>query len=129
MTNRQQNVSAHYETNAREIHTTVADPEGTPMDLTGSSATYVLKSSVSVADTQAVLEKTGTQGGDDDAISFPDPTQGKLIVHIETGDTGGAIDWTKESSTTAELHHRLDVTDPAGNLVTAFTGSFELLEV
>jgi hypothetical protein len=129
MTSQNQAIANHYETNAREIYTTVVDDDGTTMDLTGASASYVLKESVETPDSQAAVTKTGTQGGDESQISFPDPANGSLVIHIETGDTTGVVDWSTETTAAVDLHHRLDVTDTDGNLVTTFTGSFELLEV
>ena len=138
MTERNQNIAGHYETNAREITVTIADGDGTPTDLTGASATFTLKASRATPASEAAVTKTGTQGGDESQISFPDPddpgteldyTDGHLVVMLETGDTDGAVDWQSASSTTVEYHYRIDVTDTEGNLVTVTTGPFEILRV
>lgn len=123
------NIEDHYESNARHLRTTVVDSNGVVVDLTGATAEYVIKDSEKTDDVNAYLTLSGTQGGISSGITFDaDPTTGKLIVEIATGDTLGIVaDWSVEAGSSVTKYHRLDVTDSAGRKITGFVGDFEIL--
>jgi hypothetical protein len=120
-------LTEHFETNARHIPTTITDSNGDTKDLTGASATYVIKDDSVTDDASAYLELTGSEGGVESGIEFTTPASGILTIQISTDALSGTIDWTTEGMSTTTLYHRLDVTDSSGNLVTVFTGDFELV--
>lgn len=126
-----QDVRGHVEHNAHQIEVTV-ERDGQPLDLTGASARYVLKESDETDDIDAILDKTGQQGVTETVIEFTDPINGQLVIHINTNELAGAVDWTTatrdESGIYAkDFYHRLDITDADGRLVTGFFGSFEVV--
>lgn len=126
MTHKEQNVEQHHEGDHVELHITVTAEDGTVKDLTGASAEWLLMESESDADADAVLTKSGTEGGTGE-ISFTDPVNGELMVEITTSETEGLVTWSEFPDNAKEFHHRVRVTDADGKRVTGFTGMFEVL--
>lgn len=105
--------------------------DGTTIDLTGMSAEWRLKESLTDADADALVTKTGEQGVDESQIDFTAPGSGELEVIIESDPTGGDTDGiltdsggTRAQSEIFEWHFR--VFDSNGNRVTAETGDWEI---
>lgn len=124
MPHNEQAVRGYHEGDALDLITTVKLEDGTVVDLTGASATWRLKEDVK--DREVLLKKTGTEGGTGDEIEFHNPTDGKLKVHIATGDTDGLVGWQDMIGTQREYYHELQVTDSTGKRVTGFHGPFEI---
>lgn len=103
--------------------------DGTVVDLSRMSAEWRLKESLTDADADALVVKSGKQGVDEDQIEFTDPASGELEVIIESdptgGDTDGVLtnaDGTRAESQIFDWHFR--VFDTAGNRVTSETGDW-----
>lgn len=124
MPHNEQPVRGYHEGDALDLITTVTLEDGTVVDLTGASATWRLKEDIK--DREILVEKTGTQGGDESQIEFTQPQDGELTVHLETGDTNGFIGWDDIIGTQREFYHELQVTDSAGKRVKGFHGPFEI---
>lgn len=124
MTHNEQNVDVHHEGDAHDLNVTVTESDGTPVDLTGASVEWLLKENVRDDDSAAVITKSGDEGTTPSDITFTDVSNGNLTIHINTDETTGLVDWTSVTSNTQSFHHRIRVTDAAGNRFTGFTGEF-----
>lgn len=118
-----QNIEEYHEGESAEIYTTVKTESGTIIDLRGAEATWYLKEARKDPDEEAVLEKTGVEGGTEDEIEFPDPENGILKVIINKGDTDGFID-RDEFGTEKEYYHYLGIEDSEGRYIIGFHGDF-----
>lgn len=108
--------------------------DSSTIDITGMSAEFRLKESLTDADADALVEKIGEQGVTEDQIAFTDATNGKCEVIIESdpdntgnGDTDGVLtgdDGVRADSKVFEWHFR--VIDSNGNRVTAETGDWTI---
>lgn len=103
--------------------------DGTTIDLTGMSAEFRLKESLTDADADALVVKTGEESVDESEIDFTAPASGECEVIIESdpagGDTDGVLtdaEGTRSASEVFEWHFR--VFDGSGNRVTAETGDW-----
>ena len=103
--------------------------DGTTVDLAGMSAEWRLKESLTDADADALVTKTGEQGTSESQIEFTNPSSGECEVIIKSDPMGGDTDGvltdsggTRADSQVFEWHFR--VFDTAGNRVTAETGDW-----
>jgi len=72
----------------RTLSLVVNDHNDAPVDLTGASITFTVKSKMSDPDTQAVFQKKNTAaGGGDSEIKVLDPAGGSAEVYIVPADT------------------------------------------
>ncbi len=125
MTHRVFHLRDHHEGNAYAIPVTVEDTDGAIKELFAAKATYVIKETPSDDDINALVTKTGEENIDEVEIEFNSPGDGQLTVYVETGDTAGHISWEslpEDERDTHDFHHRLDIEDQDGNLVTVFAG-------
>lgn len=97
-----------------------------PIDITAMSVEFRIKESLTDADADALVTKTGEESVDESQISFTDPANGECTVHILTGDTDAAVveDGTTIESKVMEWHVR--VFDANDNRVTSVTGDWEM---
>lgn len=114
MTHNEKNIANYHAGDSLKITVDVEETNGDPVDLTGASATYLIKENMSDPDTDALVELT-TSSGD---ISIVDATAGRLEVHIPTGETSGM---------TGQKHHRVRITDDSGNRSTVLTGTITII--
>lgn len=101
--------------------------DGTAIDLTGMTVEFRLKENLTDTDTNAVLTKTGTEGGTTSGVTFTDPVNGEAVVNIATDDTATVVDdgsGTRADSVIMDWHAR--VIDSSGNRVTAEVGDWEI---
>lgn len=98
----------------------------TAIDLTGMTVEFRIKEDLTDDDANALVVKTGTEGGTEDEVSFPDPTNGRCEVHIATDDTSDVImeDTVRVESAVVQWHVR--VIDGSGNQVTSEVGDWEM---
>lgn len=101
----------------------------TPIDLTAKTVEFRIKESLTDTDANAVVTKTGTEGGVTNGVTFAaDPTTGQCTVHIDTDDTATVVDdvdtGTRVESVLMEWHAR--VIDTNGARITSETGSWEM---
>lgn len=96
------------------------------IDLTGMSVEFRLKHDLTDADADAVVVKTGTEGGTSSEVTFTDAVNGECTVHIDTDDTSSVVieDSTRFESVVMDWHVR--VIDGNGNRVTSETGTWEI---
>lgn len=125
MAHQNQHVEIHHAGDAHDLDVTVEDDDGTLIDLTGADVEWLLFENELDADADAVLTKTGTEGGTTDGVTFTAPTNGELTVNIATGDTEGLVTWTDHGQTEAIYYHRLRVTI-GGDRATVFHGEFHI---
>jgi hypothetical protein len=102
--------------------------DGTVIDLTGMGVEFRLKENLTDADADALVEKTGTEGGTTNGVTFTDPVNGEVEININTGDTAAAVDdsstGTRVESAIWDWHVRVIDTD--GAQVTSETGTWEI---
>ena len=118
----------YYEGDAIRIPFAFVDEHNdTAIDLTGHSVEFRLKENLTDADVDALVTKTGDEGGTGSQIDFTDPVNGKCEVVIDTGDTDGLVvddGGTRIESKLFEWHVR--VIDGNSNRVTSETGDWEI---
>lgn len=119
-----QSVAVHHEGDSHNLRVTVTDSKDNVQDLTGSTVKWVLLDSLRDPDTDAILKKEGTEGSNPSSMTFNDPANGVVTIHIDTGDTDGLVDWSSYSGTSKSFKQRMRITDSSGDRSTAFTGSF-----
>lgn len=126
MTHNKQNVLVHHAGDTHDLLITVQDSDGNIVDLTGATVEWYLKEDSHDMDTDAHLSKTGTEGAAPTGMTFNDPVNGEVTIHIQKGETSDIVDWPSYSSDEKNLYHVLRVEDSSGNMSTGFTGSFTL---
>lgn len=98
------------------------------IDLTGMSVEFRLKESLTDTDANAIVVKTGTEGGVSDGVTFTDPINGDVAININTDDTATVVDdidtGERVESVILEWHFR--VIDTNGARVTSETGEWEV---
>lgn len=118
----------YYAGDSIDIPFAFTDQHGdTAIDLTGMTVEFRLKHDLTDTDSDAVVVKTGTEGGTTDGVSFAsDPTTGECTVHIDTDDTSSVVieDSTRFESVVMDWHVR--VIDGNGNRVTSEVGDWEI---
>lgn len=121
----------YYAGDAIDLPFTVQDHSaGTVIDLTGMSVEFRLKESLTDTDSNALITKTGTEGGATDGVTFTDALNGSVKININTGDTSNVVDdvdtdpVTRLESVIIEWHFR--VIDTNGARVTSETGEWEV---
>ena len=139
MAHNDQHVDVHHVGDSHELRVTVENENEIPVNISDGSAHWLLFESAGDAhdDLLAVLEKQAehdVNNDDDSEIFFVEPTDGRLIVNIETGDTGDLIDWDQLDDEADDedvpvlsqaYHHRLRVTVD-GDRATVLHGDFIL---
>lgn len=108
----------------------------TAIDLTGMTATWRLKESLTDTDADALITKTGTEGGAGGEIEFDaDPTTGTCKVIIDSANSGDAATGDTEDIVVDENGNRVEskvfewhfrVEDSNGREVTTDTGTWEI---
>lgn len=89
------------------------------IDITGYTVNFYLKESRTDSDTNAVLTKSGTEGGTTDGVTFTSPTTGEVRVEIATGDTDGVLtDDSGVRQESKEFFVAFRAEDPNGDRVT-----------
>lgn len=116
----------YYEGDYIDIPHTVQDQSDAPVDVTGATAEFLLKSELTDDDVDAILSKSGTEGDAPTDVTFDDPVNGELTFHIQTGDTDGVL--TQDSVRIAEDTFKfvIRITDSAGRRVSTATGDWTI---
>lgn len=116
------------EGSAFDIKAIIKDADGVErVNIGGATAEFRVKEEMTDADTDALLEKTGTHGGDESEIEFVDPQNGELIIKIETDDTRGFLyeepnDEKTERRESREFYWHIRICDETGNCWDAVDG-------
>lgn len=118
------------------IKFTVTDEHSdTTIDLSGFTASFRVKESLTDLDADAKVEKTGTQGGTEDEIEFTTPTSGECKVIIDSANSGDGTEGDTEGLVVDESGNRVEsktfrwhfrVEDGDGKEVTTETGTWEV---
>ena len=117
----------YYAGDAIDIPFAFVEIDGTTeIDITGMTVEFRVKESLVDDDQAAILEKVGTDGENEDDISFTDPSGGECVVHIETGDTEELIMEGNERVDNVLLRWHVRITDTTGNRVTSETGDWQI---
>jgi hypothetical protein len=124
MPHAEQNIATHHHTDARYLRISIRDEDGNAYSVASALAEWHLKENAGDDDADALLSKTVSGGG----IEL-DTTNDELIVHIQTGDTEGIVDWANYENDTADLYHVARMTNSNGNLSTVAHGTFTITKV
>lgn len=109
--------------------------DDTTIDLTGMSASWRLKESLTDLDADALVVKTGTQGGTEDEIEFTTPSSGECHVIIHSANSGDSAEGDTENIVVDESGNRVEskqfewhfrVEDADGKEVTTDTGTWDI---
>ena len=103
-------LSDFYRGDTRSITLTFTDKNSDPIDLTGATLWFTVKSAVADADADAVIQKKITD--------HTDPTNGISTVVISPEDT--------ENLPIARYFYDFQLVDPNGNVSTVLEGTFKL---
>lgn len=101
--------------------------DGTAIDLTAMTVEFRLKEDITDADADAVLTKTGTEGGTTSGVTFTDPLNGEAVVNVATDDTATVVNdgsGSRLESVVMDWHIRVIDTD--SNRVTSEIGDWEI---
>lgn len=119
----------YYAGDAIDIPFSVVDHNAeTAIDLTGMDIEFRLKESLTDADVDALLVKTGTEGGTTDGVTFTDAVNGDVAININTTDTATVVDDpdTGERVESVILDWHFRVIDTNGARVTSEAGEWEI---